>query len=156
MSKPLWRLVVFASSLLLALLLAACAPYGTSSTGSQPPGTGTTNGLVNTPDAWATTSGMSSTLPGDIPAYPGAKFFSTSVEDGARTYLYTTPDSIARVLAFYKQQMPTHGWSEQQGNGNEANVLEFTKDPQRVVISAMVPLPTGGSDLTTLSIAVIE
>ena len=58
------------------------------------------------------------------------------------------------MLNFYKQQMPANGWSEQQENGGVANVLEFSKDPRRAIVSAMVPLPTSGSDLTKFSIAV--
>jgi hypothetical protein len=150
MNKAVLRLLVGTSGLLLVLMLAACAPSGTT-TGSQPPSTTTGRSAVDTPTA---TTGAASSLPSDIPAYPGAKLSNTSVEDGAKTYLYTTTDNIAKVLAFYKQQMPANGWSEQQENGGVANVLEFTKDSRRAIVSAMVPLPTSGSDLTKFSIAV--
>ncbi len=150
MSKIALRFLVGTSGLLLALMLAACAPNGTT-TGSQPPGTTTPSSAVDTATA---ATGAASSLPSDIPTYPGAKLSSTGVEDGAKTYLYTTTDSIAKVLNFYKQQMPANGWSEQQENGGVANVLEFTKDPRRAIVSAMAPLPTGGTDLTTFSIAV--
>ncbi len=150
MNKTVLRLLVSTSGLLLVLMLVACAPSGTT-TGSQPPGTTTPSSAVDTATA---TTGAASALPSDIPAYPGAKLSSTGVEDGAKTYLYTTTDSIAKVLNFYKQQMPANGWSEQQENGGVANVLEFTKDPRRAIVSAMEPLPTSGSDLTKFSIAV--
>lgn len=156
MNKTVLRVLVSTSGLVLALMLAACAPNGTTTTtttGSQPTSTTTAGSAPDTPTATATT-GAASSLPSDIPAYPGAKLSSTGVEDGATTYLYTTTDSLAKVLNFYKQQMPANGWSEQQENGGVANVLEFTKDPRRAIVSAMVPLPTGGTDLTTFSIAV--
>ena len=155
MSKTVLRWLVGTSVLLLALALAACAPNGgaTTTTGSQPSSTATTSSPVNTPTATSTT-GATSSLPGDIPAYPGAHLSSSSTQNGIQTHLYTTPDSAAKVLNFYNQQMPANGWSKQQANGGVANVLEFTKGQQRAVISAIVPLPTGGTDLTTFSIAV--
>ena len=156
MSKTVLRWLVGASVLLLALALAACAPNGatTTTTGSQPPSAATTSSSVNTPTATATTGGTTSSLPGGIPVYPGAKLSSSSAQNGVTTYLYTTSDTLAKVLDFYNQQMPANGWSKQQANGGVANVLEFTKGQQRAVISAMVPLPTDGADLTTFSIAV--
>ena len=155
MSKTVLRLLVGTSVLLLALALVACAPNGASTTtGSQPSSTAATSSAVNTPTATATTGGTTSSLPGGIPVYPGAKLSSSSAQNGVTTYLYTTSDTLARVLDFYNQQMPANGWSKQQANGGVANVLEFTKGQQRAVISAMVPLPTDGADLTTFSIAV--
>lgn len=155
MSKTVLRLLVGTSVLLLALALAACAPNGgTTTTGGQPSSTAATSSPVNTPTATATTGGTTSSLPGGIPVYPGAKLSSSSAQNGVTTYLYTTSDTLARVLDFYNQQMPANGWSKQQANGGVANVLEFTKGQQRAVISAMVPLPTDGADLTTFSIAV--
>ena len=154
MHRTVLRVLVGTSALLLALALAACAPNGaTTTTGSQPSSTAATSSPVNTPTATSTT-GATSSLPGDIPAYPGAHLSSSSTQNGIKNNLYTTPDSAAKVIDFYKQQMPADGWSEQQANGGVANVLEFTKGQQRAVISVMVPLPTGGSDLTTFSIAV--
>jgi hypothetical protein len=159
MNKTVLRVLVSTSGLLLALMLAACAPSGiTTTTGSQPTSTTAASSAKDTPTATKTTetatTGATSTLPSDIPVYPGAKLSSTGVEDGAKTYLYTTTDTIAKVLNFYKQQMPANGWNEQQENGGVANVLEFTKDPRRAIVSAMVPLPTGDAGLTTFSIAV--
>lgn len=160
MSKTVLRLLVGTSVVLLALALEACAPNGaTTTTGSQPPSaattsSGATSSPVNTPTSTATTDGTTSSLPGGIPVYPGAKLSSSSAQNGVTTYLYTTSDTLAKVLDFYNQQMPANGWSKQQANGGVANVLEFTKGQQRAVISAMVPLPTDGADLTTFSIAV--
>lgn len=155
MSKTVLRLLVGTSVLLLALALAACAPNGgTTTTGGQPSSTAATSSPVNTPTATATTGGTTSSLPGGIPVYPGAKLSSSSAQNGVTTYLYTTSDTLAKVLDFYNQQMPANGWSKQQANGGVANVLEFTKGQQRAVISVLVPLPTDGADLTTFSIAV--
>lgn len=159
MNKTVLRLLVGTSALLLALALAACAPNGASTTtGSQTSSTTTSNAAatsspVNTPTATSTT-GATSSLPDGIPVYPGAKLSSSSAQNGVNTYLYTTSDTLAKVLDFYNQQMPANGWSKQQANGGVANELEFTKGQQRAVISAIVPLPTDGSALTTFSIAV--
>lgn len=161
MNKMVLRLLVGASGLLLLLALAACAPNGaTTTTGSQLSSTTTASSAAgtstaDTTTATATTGATASSLPGNIPEYPGAKLSSSSVQNGVNTYLYTTPDSAAKVLDFYKQQMPANGWSEQQENGGVANVLEFTKGQQRAAITVMVPLPTTdpyGPALTTFSI----
>jgi S-layer homology domain len=52
-----------------------------------------------------------STLPTDFPAYPQAKLTSTeSNQDRGTVTVWTTPDPIDLIYAFYQKELPTKQW----------------------------------------------
>jgi hypothetical protein len=157
------RLLPCAIVLLLAVMLAACAPNGTTTTGSSKPSTAVTG--VATPTTQSTTTPTTGTpgsapasLPSDIPAYPGAQLLKSGTEGSMTVYFFTSQDSFEQVMAFYQQQMPKYGWRERPVPTPTADPLgDYVKGQRHALIESRTPSPPAsahGSGPTTFSITV--
>jgi hypothetical protein len=95
---------------------------------------------------------------GDIPIYPGceqvAKITGNEEMDGKPGILdhrmYITSDSVEKVIAFYKAQMPVNGWTEEGWYESTINMGTYNKsEKQSVAVIAVVPADAqGGTSIT--------
>ena len=117
--------------LLLLVMVALLVIAGLAGCGSKkggetqtPPSTSSPTGTV-TPSGTATPSGTTTPSAGgsawpDIPLYPGLRQVQRVSQSLPQTQgyvkaefrVYETNDSLEKVVAFYKSQMPAKGWEE--------------------------------------------
>lgn len=163
MSNASARLLLGAIGILLATMLAACAPNGAATTsGSKPASavTDTATSATHSPTAPATGAPGSAptSLPSDIPVYPGAQFLKSGTQGGMDVYFFTSQDSFAKVMTFYQQQMPKYGWRERPVPTPAADPLgDYVKGQRHALIESRAPSPPAsaqGSGPTAFSIMV--
>lgn len=163
MSNTSARLLLGAIGILLAVMLAACAPNGATTTGGSNPAsavTGTATSATHSPTAPATgTPGSApASLPSDIPTYPGAHFLKSGTQGTMTIYFFTSQDSFAKVITFYQQQMPKYGWRERPMPTPATDPLgDYIKGQRHALIENRAPTPPAsahGSGPTAFSITV--
>jgi hypothetical protein len=95
---------------------------------------------------------------GDIPIYPGCKQLAkiTGEEDmngqpGILDHrIYSTSDSVDKVVSFYKTQMPANGWTEESWYESTMNVGTYNKGEQSYAVIAVTPADTEGESMFTI------
>jgi hypothetical protein len=96
---------------------------------------------------------------GDIPLYPGSvqllKLTGDEDNNGQPGILdhrmYSTSDSVEKVIAFYKAQMPANGWTEESwAEASVINMGTYNKaEKQSVAVIGVVPADAqGGTSIT--------
>lgn len=156
----------------LCLLLAACASGNASGgTPTVPTGTGTTSGSTPPPtasgptatpyisgspgidlgaaNACADTGTPSASLPGTIPAYPGAEQRVGQVNGSNGVFGLCTSDSVDAVDRFYAAQLPSHGWQQVTNvNLQASRQLTGTNGAASLVLTiSPVSTPAGKSQI---------
>jgi hypothetical protein len=97
---------------------------------------------------------------GDIPIYPKStqlyKITGEEEIDGQPGILdhrmYSTSDSVEKVVSFYKTQMPLNGWTEETwAEGTTLNMGVYNKtEKQSAAVVAVVPGDANGTNTITI------
>jgi hypothetical protein len=108
-----------------------------------------TPGPSPTPGPQPTENPAQSSLPSDIPRYPGS---TELANQGLPMTLLQTTDSAAQVAAFYNQQMPANQWTSLTKTTSGTVIQQgWQKDTRMVII---IIQPAGG--ITKINIAVVN
>lgn len=154
------------SGALILVLLLSCLLVTATSCGSSDKTSATTksgNSTTTTPSTQTTTSGSSSGSLSwsDMPIYGGASEIqkgnwsipASNESDYAKMEwrYYEVNASITEISSYYKQQMPTKGWTEQSWMATpEMNWGMFNKNTEKD--AAMVWVSTGDKGKTTIAL----
>jgi len=95
---------------------------------------------------------------GDIPIYPGcvqlAKVTAEEEMNGQPGIfdhrIYSTSDSVEKVVAFYKDKMPANGWTEDSWYEGTANMGSYSKGESSVAVISVVAADTEGGAMLTI------
>lgn len=163
MKKLLLHAWLIAAGVLFALVLAACAPKGVTTTGkgqalaTQTPASGRTPASSATATSTQPGGSPGGTLPSDIPAYPGARFLNERSQGNTTFYFYSSTDSPPKIFQFYQQEMPQNGWTAVKEPVPSTDPLGvYTKGQRSVMFQFTLPgAPVNGHPTpTTFSIIV--
>jgi hypothetical protein len=84
---------------------------------ATPFGFGTPSAVQGTTDACAqTTAAPTASLPGDIPAYPGAQVRIGSINGSSGVFGLCASDSVDTVDSYYAAHLPPQGWQQVTNN----------------------------------------
>ena len=136
-------------SLALAVFLGGCG--GSASTPNPTP---TSGGQTVTPPGSPTATATPGPLPSDIPVYPKAQLLVTQYIATGILYYYVVIAPVKDVATFYKNQMPSMGWTQESAEeSQQGNLYVYTKDTRSVMLSlAPDPNMTAETDISiTLS-----
>ncbi len=103
----------------------------------------------------ATSSGggdASSSLPADVPVYPGAKKDQEAKVGNQTLVSYTSADAVDAIHAFYSKEVPGAGWTV-AADVNAAGAgatISAAKDGWNLAV-AIAPNPTGGGSLISVT-----
>jgi hypothetical protein len=95
-------------------------------------------------------------FPSDVPVYEDATIISTVAGAGAQEGIHNvsmkSADSLADVVAWYKSEIPSKGWTvEADANYGGYQVLTATKEARSLTVSI-----TGADGDVVISLAVTE
>jgi hypothetical protein len=91
-----------------------------------------------------------SDFPTDVPVYDDAAVIATSQKAEGVSLQFTTTDSAAEVIAWYKAQLDD--WKVVvEGNFTGAAIVQFEKDGVQIAVST-----SGNDELTTVVVARTE
>ncbi|MEA3408319.1 MAG: hypothetical protein U9R48_09620 [Chloroflexota bacterium] len=101
--------------------------------------------MINEPIDIQPPEGVSETgLPDDIPLMESA----TGLSNLGSIVTFKTPETVEQVTAFYKEEMPKQGWTEDEEQGGIPGYFGFTKGDR--VANFMVAGGDGPSDVTIM------
>jgi hypothetical protein len=88
-------------------------------------------------------------LPDNVPVYPGA----TDVTSMTAFTMFTAPDDVATVTAFYEEALNDAGWQQEEGGMVSEEMVSTSWEKDGMTLSLMI---TSGSDGTSVMISVEE